>query len=220
MKTSRLRLLDYIRDRRLVTTAEISKAFRMTQANARHHLEVLRELGLVEVVGQRSQKGKGRPAWLYGLSERTLGHNLDNLTNALLAEISRESDLRATLQRIAYRMTSASDPVINDATGQPVPTMSPGKRSLTHQLYEVIQRLNNWNYQARWEAHTEAPHIVLGHCPYAAILPEHPELCQLDANLLEILIGAPVSQTSKQVPDSQGIPQCVFHLLHSRARQD
>jgi predicted ArsR family transcriptional regulator len=82
--------------------------------------------------------------------------------------------------------------------------------SLTHRLYQAVQRLNELGYQARWEAHSEAPRLLLGHCPYAAILPGHPELCKMDAYLLEGLLGVPVAQTKKRAQDSRGARYCLF----------
>ena len=52
--------------------------------------------------------------------------------------------------------------------------------------------------------------VILGHCPYAEILPSHPELCLLDAHLLEVLLEVPVKQTARQEKTSQGLRQCVF----------
>jgi predicted ArsR family transcriptional regulator len=82
--------------------------------------------------------------------------------------------------------------------------------SLTHRLYQAIQRLNQMGYQARWEAHSEAPRLLLGHCPYAAILSKHPELCQMDAYLLEELMGVPADQIKKLAQDSRGARYCLF----------
>jgi predicted ArsR family transcriptional regulator len=81
---------------------------------------------------------------------------------------------------------------------------------MTQRLAKAVLRLNELGYQARWEAHSEAPHVILGHCPYALILPEHPELCQMDAHLLESLLGQPARQTKKLAVDSNGKHYCQF----------
>jgi predicted ArsR family transcriptional regulator len=82
--------------------------------------------------------------------------------------------------------------------------------NLTQRLGLAVQRLNEMGYQARWEAHRDAPRLFLGHCPYLAILPEHPELCQMDAHLLENLLGVPASQVKKRAQDSRGARYCLF----------
>ena len=66
------------------------------------------------------------------------------------------------------------------------------------------------NYQAHWEAHFKYPRIILGHCPYQALLEEHPEICQLDVSLLEHLLETKVRQIDKQVINNKGFAQCIF----------
>jgi hypothetical protein len=51
---------------------------------------------------------------------------------------------------------------------------------------------------------------MLGHCPYRRILDDHPELCQLDASLLEYFLDMSVRQIEKLDINAKGLPQCVF----------
>jgi predicted ArsR family transcriptional regulator len=81
-------------------------------------------------------------------------------------------------------------------------------------LVSVVERLNGMHYQSRWEAGAEGPRIVLGHCPYAAVISKHPELCQMDAGLLTKLLGGDVRQTAKLEIGAGGLPYCVFVLTH------
>jgi predicted ArsR family transcriptional regulator len=85
-------------------------------------------------------------------------------------------------------------------------------RHITQRLAAAVRRLNDLEYQARWEAHALAPRVILGNCPYAAIIEGHPELCQMDAYLLENQLGQAVSQTAKLERNPQGLPVCVFAL--------
>ncbi len=68
------------------------------------------------------------------------------------------------------------------------------------------------NYQARWEARSSGPRIVFAHCPYAMILPEHPELCQMDASLLESVLEVSVVQAARLAPSRQG-GKCAYLRL-------
>jgi predicted ArsR family transcriptional regulator len=200
MKTSRQRLLEYLQTRYPISAAELSQALRMTEANARYHLGILIEQGLVEIVGQRSTPGKGRPIHLYSPARQSLGENLDQLASALLQELQSQlapQEQAVLLQQVARRLMGPS-------------TQNRGSSHLTQRLYHAIQQLNVQHYQARWEAHRDAPRLILEHCPYAAILPQHPELCQMDSALLEGLLGAPVEQIARLAPDARGLPHCVF----------
>ena len=206
MTTSRQRLLEYIRSRRVVKVDELSRALKMTPANARHHLSILQEQGLVRTIGQEAPEGKGRPAFLYSLTEELERHSLDLLSEALLDELlagmaPQEQD--QLLARLAQRLLFAQS---KDET-RPI---QPTARSLTQAIYQTIQHLSALNYQARWEAHADGPRLILGHCPYAAIIDCHPELCRIDSHLLEQLLGQPVTQNAKLMISPQGNRYCLF----------
>jgi predicted ArsR family transcriptional regulator len=207
VRTSRQRLLEYIRNHRYVTVAELSDMLRMTRANARHHLTILEQQGLVRGAGERpAEQGRGRPARLYTLAEATQAHSLGALASVLLEMLASERPKEqqpGLYQQVACALKSSGS--------QPPPV----SRSLTQRLSQTVQQLNQLNYRARWEAHAQGPRLILGHCPYAAILSHHPELCQIDRYLLQELVGAPVEQTERLALDERGAPFCRF-ALHTR----
>jgi len=217
MKTSRQEVFDYIRARRVVTAGELSRDMQMTAANARHHLKLLGTQGLVAVVGQRPRQGKGRPESLYGLSEQMSGNNLASLASVLLAEALdglSAADRLASLDRLAVEMLSSVLAEIYPGSNLPSTGSPPRGAHLTQRLFQAVKLLEPLQYQARWEARALAPRITFGHCPYLAILDRHPELCQLDALLLERLTGVPVDLIERRTPDRRGLRQCVFALQH------
>jgi predicted ArsR family transcriptional regulator len=71
----------------------------------------------------------------------------------------------------------------------------------------LVEKLNQMNYHARWEAGPQGPRILFGHCPYASIIGKHPELCRMDAALLKELYGDDMEQIAK-IEDLQGM--CIF----------
>jgi predicted ArsR family transcriptional regulator len=200
MLTTRHRILEYIRSKKAATAPEIGSALHMTAANARHHLSALRDEGVVLVTGQRPQKGRGRPVDLYRLAQPLTHHNLDGLAHSLLIELLKdapEQEKEAYLERISHHLTSG---------------ISPTTKNLTQRLTQAVQRLNQLNYQARWEAHAQGPRLIFQHCPYAGIIVEHPEVCAIDRHFLRLLLGLPVQQVSKLEGTPTGIPQCVFRM--------
>ncbi|MCU0488162.1 MAG: helix-turn-helix domain-containing protein [Anaerolineales bacterium] len=205
MKTSRQSLLDYLRTQQAVTAAEISRAMQMTEANARHHLNLLIQQGLVAVVGKRSSQGKGRPVLVYGLSEQAAGNNLALLASALLELWSSE----LTPQDYDQRLSQLANRLLAALSGDSSPPSGP---HLTQRLYQAIRLLNQAHYAARWEAHALAPHVIFGRCPYLQVASTHPEICQLDRRLIEQLTGAPAEQVARLQPDRRGLPQCIFVL--------
>lgn len=181
----------------------------MTRANAHHHLEILVNQEMIQIVGKKQSKNRGRPAVLYGLSRHSQGENLDRLADALLTEYNQLSITEGQerpLQEIAYLMV---EKVIK---GFSQPVQSEEGIHVTKRLRDAIQLIDSWHYHARWEAHSDSPHIILGNCPYLSILPSHPELCEIDRYLIETLVGSPAEQLAKRTPDERGIPFCQFRL--------
>lgn len=218
MKTSRQRVLEYIRSRKVIGVAELSRVLKMTPANARHHLSILQEHGLVQVVGQTAPQGKGRPALLFSLSEQVQSHNLDRIAAAALDELLTglgEIEIEQVTARLAQRLSRSLDSS-EYKYGGVLPVERPAARatgrSLTQAILRAVNRLNELNYQARWEAHAESPRLILGHCPYAVIIADHPELCRMDARLMELMLDRKVNQVTRLAPDPQGGMYCLFVL--------
>jgi predicted ArsR family transcriptional regulator len=209
VKTARQRILEYIRNHRAATVAELSLVLQTSPSNIRHHLSILQEQGAIEVIGERPADGKGRPMKVFALAERYLGNNLDLLTSALLEETLSnlaENERQKFYQRLAERMAQK----IRTAAA-PHPTGKGGDH-LTRRLYETVQQLNAAHYQARWEARSDAPRLILGHCPYTAIIGHHPEFCKVDALLIEALLGEGVEHTQRLARDERGASYCRFRV--------
>ncbi|MBN2385957.1 MAG: ArsR family transcriptional regulator [Anaerolineales bacterium] len=195
---TRLRILEYLRTHQTATAAELSAALRMTCSNLRHHLAILVSNDLIEVLGRR-REGRGRPERIFGLSRRVLGDGLDMLSGLLLEEwlaTASPAERAASLRRMAVRLAGGG----------------PGSGPLPQRLNAVVQRLNDLHYQARWEAGPAGPRLILGHCPYGAIIDGHPELCRLDALMLEERVGLPALQQAKLERKARGGRQCIFRI--------
>ena len=191
--TSRRRVLAYLRKTRAASADEIASALDVTPADARHHLGILVGDGLVTVTGDR-REGRGRPAKLYALSSALAGDNLPGLLDAALSEWLGplgEAERSEALRSLARR--------VGEAWAGEWPSMA--KR-----LSRTVERLNKLHYAARWEAGAEGPRVILGQCPYAAIIAKHPELCQMDAGMLELALQSGVEQKAKLHP------ACIFHV--------
>jgi DeoR family suf operon transcriptional repressor len=198
VKTSRQLLLEHLQLKRTASADELARALRVTPANIRHHLSALQSEGIVERIGQRPASGRGRPVQLFSLVDQVSRNNLALLTKALLSELDNgctNFEREALLTRLAVRLLGAERRLV---------------RNLAQRYFQAIQHLNTLNYQARWEAHAEAPHVIFSHCPFAAVIQDHPELCQLDKYILEELLGEEAVQTAKLDITPQGARQCIF----------
>ena len=189
MKTVRQKVLAYLNKTRTASAREISRALKMSAANVRHHLRVLVSDGRLEMSTATTHERRGRPEKVYSLPLAVLGDNLSALSDALLMEAGS----RVRVEALANHLVGESD-----FASQPV-----AKR-----LNLVIEKLNQMNYHARWEAGSSGPRIIFGHCPYASIIEKHPELCKMDAAMLEKLMGHSAEQLTKIGRD--GSLSCVF----------
>lgn len=198
--TARQRILAYFEAHPAASPAEIARALRVTSANVRRHLGILLADGRIQRLGLRSQPGKaGRPEQIFGLSETRLGENFSALADIALREwfaaLSAESQ-----QKAARVLAEQILPAVEDLRSWHV----------TRRLAFLCEKLSALGYQARWEARAAGPRVVLAHCPYAAILDRHPELCRMDAEILENGLGFPVFQQARREKNDAALPVCIF----------
>ena len=188
MITARQKVLSYLNKTRTASVREISRALKMPAANVRHHLRVLTSDGRLELTSARGREGRGRPEKVYSVPRAALGDNLSKLSDALWTEAGSSVKVEALAKRLAGDSNLKSQPV--------------AKR-----LNLLVEKINQMNYHARWEAGPQGPRILFGYCPYAVIIGKYPELCQMDAALLKELYGDEMEQISK-IENFQGM--CIF----------
>ncbi|MEX2160611.1 MAG: helix-turn-helix domain-containing protein [Anaerolineales bacterium] len=197
MQATRQRILDYLDQRGSASARQMAQAFGMTPANLRRHLGILQARGLVLSQAQRSHLGRGRPQQVYALAPASRSADLEGLTRALLTDLSASPAKAARLKRLAHRLMGAG-------------TVPGGQ--ISRRLVSAIQKLAPRGYKPRWEARPHGPQVVFGRCPYAALIAGHPELCRMDAHILESLLAAPAEQIAKLQAGPNGAPQCVFKI--------
>jgi predicted ArsR family transcriptional regulator len=191
MVTARQKILTYFTKTRTASAREVSRSLKMSAATVRHHLRVLTADGRLEMTFVRGREGRGRPEKVYSLPKSALGDNLATLGDAVLAEAGASVRMELVAKRLAGEA---------DFSGQPV----------ARRLNASVEKLNQMNYHARWEAGPQGPRLIFGHCPYAALIGKHPELCQMDEALLGQLMGDAVTQMFKI--GKEGSSLCVFAL--------
>ena len=189
MTTARQKVLTYLDKSRTASAREIARSLKMSAATVRHHLRVLTADGRLELSSVRGRDGRGRPEKIYSLPRAALGTNLAALSEALLAEAGPGIRMESLAKQLAK---------VENFAGQP----------LAKRLNLTVEKINGMNYHARWEAGSEGPRVVFSHCPYAAIIEKHPELCKMDEALLKDLVGQPARQILKT--GKEGSSVCVF----------
>ncbi len=199
--TARRRVLAYLQKQHAVSASQIGRALEMSAADVRHHLSMLSADGRVVKVGETRKGGRGRPVKLYGLSENLRGNNLAWLSDALLDQL---------MDGLSPEQQGEKMRVIAKALADSMSLGDLSSLALGKKLATLVEKLNGIHYQSRWEAGAEGPRILFAHCPYSAIIQKHPELCRMDAAMLEELMGQPAAQSAKI---GQGGSQlCVFAM--------
>ncbi len=193
---SRQKLLAHLAAHPGATAAEMARVLNVTPANVRHHLAILVADGRVTALGARPSERRGRPQQIYSVNDAP---DLSALVDVLLAEWFGNvpaGEMEAALRAVAVRL-AAVDP-------------SGGSLAPLRRLSLTIEHLNRLGYRARWEATAAGPRILLERCPYAAILSRHPQLCRMDALLLESRLSTPVEQTARLEQNERGLAVCAF----------
>jgi predicted ArsR family transcriptional regulator len=193
MSTSRQKILSHLKKNRSASAREIARALKLSTPNVRHHLSVLCADGRVEMKESRPRNGRGRPEKTYALPQVALGDNLSALANAFLDEAGAKVKMEAVASRILSREQFSNLP-------------------MAKRLALLVEKLNEMHYQAKWEAGAEGPRIVLGRCPYWAIIENHPELCSMDAAMIKGALARPVFLMQKMETKTQALCPFIFNV--------
>ncbi len=196
---TRERILAYLQENRVASVQGLSRDWGLTRADIRYHFNALLEEGVLERVPRDRSKParRGRPEQQYRLAAGAIPDNFLALCGALLDALlchlpaeEREPALRDLAARLAGTFVS-------------IP-------SLTQRFTQASAFLSQHGYRARWEAHASGPRILLRNCPYAELLPTHPELCALDRYFLEHLLKMPLFHTARMNLAGGKPAACVF----------
>lgn len=193
MITARQKVLAHLKKTRSASAREIARALKMSAPNVRHHLSVLSSDGRVDFVSVNSRGGRGRPEKMFSLSQASLGDNLAVLVDALLKE-------KINPEKIGRQIAQSH--------GLTVPINHP----MAKKLALLVDKLNEMHYQAHWEAGAEGPRVIIGRCPYSEVIATHPELCKMDAALLEVALGRPIAQLQKNETGARGLCPFLFQV--------
>lgn len=204
IKTSELRntqssILAYLQKNQYATVAELSQAIKKTPANIRYHLQQLINQGRVELVISKTDLNikRGRPKHFYKVLHNYNEKMIVNLCSALLRFVIKKPPAETfPADEIAELIVALKKP----------------EGTFAQVMTGTVAYLNEENYQARWEATAGGPRLIFSHCPYAVIINQFPELCQVDRAILRHMTNSQVKQVT-QINHQTGNPRyCTFFL--------
>lgn len=194
MNQTRERILTLLKKVGPTTVAKISQITGMTKPNIHHHVKILEKEHYIEIkpLTKCPAATKGRPENYITLLPESCPDNLSHLADHLL-ELFFRANNEPGLHNLARALVD----------------YLPGEANVSQKFNSTVFRLNQFNYQAQWEAHETGPRMMFKNCPYQKIINTHPELCLMDTYILENIFGPPVIQKSK-INFLEGILFCSF----------
>lgn len=199
MQFTRGQIIEYLSSHKRASAIELSRALNLTPANIRHHLTVLEKQKIVQVCGKQEGTGPGRPRDVYSLTPYVLKDNLEGLVRNMLRTFIENSPREGkSLELLAQTMSGD----IADPHQKPIARFN-----------RAVERLEELDYQARWEAHHDGPRFILHHCPYRELSCDSSTLCEMDRHLLQILLGREVIQISKMDIHNPSGTGCMFQVV-------
>lgn len=165
------------------TVDELAQALNLTHTAVRAHLASLERDGLVKQSSER--RGSGKPSSVYDLTEaseylfpKSYGLYLDQLLD-ILGERKPADEVGTLLREVGLRIAAQW-------------TIPPG--DLPIRLDGAAQVLNELGGLMERETEGETLCIRGYRCPFAAVVQEHPEVCDLAETLVTQLVGVPIQE--------------------------
>ncbi|MCW2611787.1 MAG: transcriptional regulator [Cryptosporangiaceae bacterium] len=191
------------------TAAALSERLGMGPAGVRRHLDAMLADGLVEGREQpvRGQRGRGRPARAFGLTETGRGrfpHTYDDLATAALRTLARHGGVDAIAEFAAERVAQL-EVRCRAAMDQA------GTDSLAR-AEALAEALSVEGYAASASAIATGGQLCQHHCPVAHVAAEFPQLCEAETAVIGRLIGSHVQRLAT-IAHGDGV--CTTHIPSS-----
>lgn len=190
--------MQHLRERGQASAQELGKALGMSPVSIHYHLNVLQREGLVEP--QPVRRSMGRPHYVYSLCESARElfpqsyHRLaDRLLHVLKARLS-EQEISELFARIADEIAAEH-------------ALSLEGKTLDQKLAVLAELLGEEGFLARIEKVGEQLRLTQYGCPYYYVAERHPEVCELDLNLIK---AALLAQVERQGCVLNGDDVCTF----------
>jgi len=201
MQATRQRILEILKERAEATIEELGEALDLTSVTVRHHLDILRGEGLVEVPQVRRRATPGRPQYVYILTEAAsdfFPKNYSNFASLMISEIRDRygpAELDSILQGMARRIEKS------------IPGSLGG--IFEERLTRVVDILNDRGYIAKWEKNGSGYCLRTNNCPYRDVSRDHTEACLMDMTLISDFLGVVPERISWT---AAGENSCTYHV--------
>jgi predicted ArsR family transcriptional regulator len=198
MESTKAQVLHLLQTRGSASVAELSEALGVGQAGVRRHLDHLRVEGLADVRIERH--GVGRPAFIFYPTEEAEERTPAGYSR-LLSRMYREL---ATLDATdiggrdgADVLQTVFEGVANQIAGEHKVEVAAG--DLGTRVEKTVDVLRDEGIVDSWSKGDGEYTLTNASCPYRAAAKATHGPCELDRRTIELLVSAPVRQTSRIV---------------------
>ncbi|AJE33168.1 ArsR family transcriptional regulator [Corynebacterium humireducens NBRC 106098 = DSM 45392] len=175
-----------------VTASDLADRLDMSAAGVRRHLDILVAEGLAETLDRRVRSTgtaaapRGRPAKAFRLTDQgrsQFGHSYDQLAAEAL-ELLRETGGEEAVRRLAAQRIAR---IVEGVT-----PAGEDEDSIQQTAGELADAFDRAGYAATVTRAGSGIQICHHHCPVAHVAAEHPELCEVEHQLISDLVGVHV----------------------------
>ncbi len=209
--STRRAVLELLKRNGQQTVAQLHEVLDVSRVAIRRHLEALETEGLVKQTTRAL--GRGRPAYLYALTEA--GHelfprNYQQLAGQLLEAVRAELGPAAIERLFAHRQQVLAQQYAERAAGRGLPELA--------RVLATIQDENG--YMARCEPVGEDRYLVREHnCAISGVARAHPSACSHELALFRQLAGSGV-EVDRVSHIQSGDLECAYVLRRTAPPTD
>ena len=202
---TRVAVARLLMERGPVTAAEVASALELSGAAVRRHIDALLADGeaATRQAPARSQRGRGRPARLYLLTEAgrvRFGHGYDDLAVAALRYLAETGGPEAVRSFARRRASELVDRYRSRITA---------RGNVTDRAGELAAALSAQGYAAASRRAGSGEQLCQHHCPVAHVAAEFPELCEAETTVFAELLGTHVQRLATI---ARGDAACTTHV--------
>lgn len=200
MQATRSRIVEHLKQHGRAAIQDLTTATGLTSMTVRHHLAVLEADGLVSRAKERGHVG--RPRHVYFLTEKALSlfpERYDELAHRLLEGLKALGARRQVAKVLEQMGADIARSHRKNLAG----------KSFEERLDLLVRVLGDEGFLASWAEEAGKYTLIEYSCPYLLVGQDHPEVCEVDWQVITRILGAPVEQQTCML---QGDANCTFHV--------
>jgi predicted ArsR family transcriptional regulator len=195
-------IIQHIRRNGKTTVKELETVLGVSTTAVREHLANLQSQGLIASTMVRY--GPGRPRHVYSLTDkahRLFPRHYDLLINLILQELARRDGVEKVEQLLGQVGHRLAQEYASHIRSEDIPARLDELRAMLEKqgIPSDVQRSTNG--------------IQIFSCPYHDVAQEHAEVCSMDRQVFEQVVGEKLVQEHSI---REGHPHCCFHVVSER----